>query len=138
MQRNSVRSVSSFTGALNGRKCIITGASRGIGKAIAERFANEGAACVLVSRNADALNDLARELPTAKDNDEGAGHVHSVQAGDISQRSFWETAAKEIVGITSKLLNGCADFVLERCRYTCECGRGGALFSTYEDAVKTS
>lgn len=42
--------------------CIITGASRGLGKAIAERFAGEGYDLCLVSQNAAALQRTAEEL----------------------------------------------------------------------------
>ena len=40
---------------------VITGASRGIGRAIALRFASEGAALV-VSANEDKVNDVAEEI----------------------------------------------------------------------------
>lgn len=43
---------------LAGRTAIVTGASRGIGRAIAERFATEGANVVLVARSAEALGDV--------------------------------------------------------------------------------
>lgn len=42
--------------------CIITGASRGLGKAIAEKFAGGGYDLYLVSRSADALQRTAEEL----------------------------------------------------------------------------
>lgn len=44
---------------LQGRTAIVTGASRGIGRAIAELLAAEGASVALVSRSADALEEVA-------------------------------------------------------------------------------
>jgi len=40
---------------LRGKRCVITGASRGIGRATAELLAGEGARLLLVGRDADAL-----------------------------------------------------------------------------------
>ncbi|MFP5387034.1 MAG: SDR family oxidoreductase [Bacteriovoracia bacterium] len=45
--------------SLRSSTVVITGASSGIGKAAALKFAEEGAHIVLASRNADALKDLA-------------------------------------------------------------------------------
>jgi len=42
--------------------CIITGASRGLGKAIAEKFAGGGYNLCLISRNAEVLQQTADEL----------------------------------------------------------------------------
>ena len=50
------------TTALEGRTAVITGASRGIGRAIATLFADEGANVTLVSRSADALGDVFAEI----------------------------------------------------------------------------
>jgi NAD(P)-dependent dehydrogenase (short-subunit alcohol dehydrogenase family) len=47
---------------LTSRRAIITGASRGIGAAIAERFARNGARVALVSRKPDALERVAAKL----------------------------------------------------------------------------
>ena len=47
---------------LAGKVALITGASRGIGLAIAERFVDEGAQVILVSRKQDQLDDVAAQL----------------------------------------------------------------------------
>lgn len=47
---------------LEGTVAIITGASRGLGKALALRFAKEGARLVICSRRAPAVEEVAREI----------------------------------------------------------------------------
>jgi uncharacterized protein len=47
---------------LHGKRVLITGASRGIGEAVAHRFAGAGATVALVARTQDALRSLAAEL----------------------------------------------------------------------------
>ena len=48
-----------MTGDLTGRTAIVTGASRGIGLAIASALADSGASVVLTSRNRDAAEAAA-------------------------------------------------------------------------------
>ena len=44
---------------LEGKVCVVTGASRGIGRATAQRFADEGARVLLVARGVDELYEAA-------------------------------------------------------------------------------
>ena len=49
-------------GKLEGKVCIVTGASSGIGKEIAKYFSKEGAKLILAARRLDKLNELANDL----------------------------------------------------------------------------
>ncbi len=47
---------------LEGKTAIVTGAGRGIGQAVAERFAQEGAKVILISRNPDSCGQAAESI----------------------------------------------------------------------------
>ena len=55
---------------LDGRITLVTGASRGIGRAVARRFAAEGAQLVLVARTSGGLEEVDDEIRAS-----GAGHA---------------------------------------------------------------
>jgi dehydrogenase/reductase SDR family protein 4 len=52
-------------GILENKIAIITGASRGIGRAIAQTFVREGARVVIVGRKQESLDQVAREIGPA-------------------------------------------------------------------------
>jgi NAD(P)-dependent dehydrogenase (short-subunit alcohol dehydrogenase family) len=68
---------------LSGKRAIVTGASRGIGEAIARTLASEGVRLALVARSGERLQALAEELP---------GDPVVVSA-DLSGSDQWEGAA---------------------------------------------
>ncbi|HEX3735080.1 MAG TPA: SDR family NAD(P)-dependent oxidoreductase [Solirubrobacterales bacterium] len=71
---------------LAGRKALLTGATGGLGMAIAKALAERGASVALSSRKADALTQLAAELP---------GDGHSVIAADLAEPGAAEKLAGE-------------------------------------------
>lgn len=50
-------------GRLDGRLCVITGVGRGIGRAVAQRFLDEGAELVVANRSRAAVEDLLDAYP---------------------------------------------------------------------------
>src|SRR5499425_1084886 len=68
-------------GILDNKVAIVTGASRGIGQAIAQVFAREGAKVVICGRKQKTLEQVAREIgPNAKPVACHVGRVEQIQA----------------------------------------------------------
>ncbi|KAI0161456.1 NAD(P)-binding protein [Xylariaceae sp. FL1272] len=76
--------------SLAGKNCLITGASRGIGLAIAQRFAAEGASCTLVARNRRTLEQALETLPVHTD------HPHAVRSFNVAGEAAWKDWQREL------------------------------------------
>jgi dehydrogenase/reductase SDR family member 4 len=60
--RNEGSVLSLSGGLLNNKVALVTGASRGIGRSIAESFVREGARVVICGRNQATLDEVAKEM----------------------------------------------------------------------------
>lgn len=69
------------------KKAMVTGASEGIGRAVALRLAKEGFAVTLVARNVARLKELVSKL---------VGHSHKILVADLSKTSGQGTVRREL------------------------------------------
>ena len=72
---------------LSGQVALVTGGSRGIGRAVAERLAREGARVVVTSRSADSAEEAASALS-------GEGHLGA--ACDVADREAVDALVKRV------------------------------------------
>ena len=61
-----------------GKRVLVTGASQGIGKGIAEAFAHEGCKVSLIARRKDELEKVVEEMG-------GAGEGHAFAVADLME-----------------------------------------------------
>jgi len=83
---------------IENRSALVTGASRGLGRAIALALASEGAKVVAIARNLERLNELAASSPP------GRGSI-SARACDLSDASAIESLAELLGHVDILVLN---------------------------------
>jgi NAD(P)-dependent dehydrogenase (short-subunit alcohol dehydrogenase family) len=90
---------------LSGKRAIVTGGSKGIGKAVAWTLAAEGCDVAVAARTASALEEAADEIAAATER-----QVHAIQVDtgeDASVRAMVESAT-EVLGGVDILVNSAA------------------------------
>lgn len=75
---------------LSGKKAIVTGASRGIGRAIAVEYARQGADVALLARNEELLTEVAAEI-------QGLGRTAVVAVADVLDPAAVHAAAQAAI-----------------------------------------
>jgi len=83
-------------GLLEGRVSLVTGASRGIGRAIATAFAAEGAHVVLAARDAAKLAEAVAEI-------QAKGGQAEALALDVSDRASVEAGVAQVVAAHGRI-----------------------------------
>ena len=81
---------------LSGRSALLTGATGGLGRAIAASLASRGAKLVLSGRNAESLEALAAELP---------GDGHTAVSTDLAEPGAAEKLAAEAGAVDVLIAN---------------------------------
>src|SRR6266508_3470122 len=82
--------------SLAGKSCVVTGASRGLGRAIASAFADQGADVVLAARSVPDLEELRREI-------EGKGRRAVVARTDVTDVAQLQALADTALSSFGKL-----------------------------------
>ena len=81
---------------LSGRKALLTGATGGLGRAIASSLAERGAVLILSARKREALEEMAAGLP---------GSGHTVLPADLAEPDAAERLAAEAAGTEILIAN---------------------------------
>lgn len=82
--------------SLAGKSCVVTGASRGLGRAIASAFADQGADVVLAARSVPDLEELRKEI-------EGKGRRAVVARTDVTDVAQLQALADTALSSFGKL-----------------------------------
>jgi len=106
---------------LEGKVAVITGASKGLGRAMALALASAGASIALVSRNVDLLQEVEKEIKRAG----GEARVFQADVTEEEQVRKLENDVMEVFGKVHILINNVGinlrkplvDFTLEEWRH---------------------
>jgi NAD(P)-dependent dehydrogenase (short-subunit alcohol dehydrogenase family) len=95
--------------SLAGKACVVTGASRGLGRAIALAFAEQGASVLLAARNRADLETVKGEITAAG----GRAVAQPTDVTDIAQLSAAAAAAVREFGTIDVWVNNAGGFTAE-------------------------
>lgn len=92
--------------SLHGLRVLVAGASRGIGLAIADGFAEAGARLSICARSSRGLDDAAAQLQQHS----SEIHRHSCDLGDDGQIQHWIDTAANTLGGIDVLINNASGY----------------------------
>ncbi len=78
--------------SLNGYHAVICGSTQGIGLAIAQELALNGARCTLIARNEGRLKEVVAGLPAA-----GPSHLHDYAVADFADAASVKQAIDQVI-----------------------------------------
>src|SRR5262249_28359221 len=85
---------------LTGKTALVVGASRGLGRGIAQAFDARGASVVAVARHAERLNALAAARPSIRTE---VADATDAATADTLVRRYWPDALALVAGATPRL-----------------------------------
>jgi NAD(P)-dependent dehydrogenase (short-subunit alcohol dehydrogenase family) len=80
--------------SLDGKKILITGASSGVGRAVAQQVSRMNGTCILTGRDESRLSETLQSLERGN---------HLIFAGDLRSEEFIEALVAETIGRAGKL-----------------------------------
>lgn len=97
-------------GKLAGKVCLVTGSSRGLGKAFCEKLAAEGATVVAAGRSLDRVQAVVAELPPSPDPSALPHLAVRLDTGDPESVASGVRRAEEVLGRIDVLVNNAATY----------------------------
>ena len=115
----------------SGKTAVVTGASRGLGQAIARTLAEDGARVILLARSRGKLEQLAAELP----------HNPIVIEADLSSSEGWKDISDSILAASPEidiLVNNAGTNVHEPLKHVSEAGLDKVLMVNVRNLIMLS